>query len=373
MPELFETTNINGMKLRNRFVRSATWTGLAEEDGTCTERLTDLLTGLVRGGVGMIITGHSYVMKQGQAGPRQLAIDRDDVIPALRRLTNAVHDNGGRVVMQLAHAGIYGVSSLTGQAPLAVSADTAFITYPVQELTPEAVETVTSAFVVGALRALRAGFDGIQLHAGHGYLLNQLLSRAYNTRSDRYGGTVADRTEPLAAMIRRIRALVGASYPILVKLNSRDYLEHGLELDESLEIGRLLEHAGVDAIEISGGTRESGHLKSTRTGILTEQAEAYFEEAARAFRNYLGIPVIQVGGIRSHAIAERLLQSGAADYIAMSRPFICQPDLINRWRNGETHSSACRSDNECLVLGLNDGGIRCRWSSGTCQRIHHTR
>ena len=351
------------MTLANRFVRSATWTGLAEENGTCTERLTDLLTGLVRGGVGMIITGHSYVMKQGQAGPRQLAIDRDDVIPALRLLTDAVHDSGGKIVMQLAHAGIYGVSGLTGQTPLAVSAGCTYVSYPVQELTSGSIEAIVDAFVTAASRAQRAGFDGIQLHAGHGYLLNQLLSPAYNTRNDRYGGTVACRAEPLVSMVRRIRAIAGAVYPILVKLNSRDYLENGLQLDESLEIGQLLEYAGVDAIEVSGGTRESGNFKSTRTGILDEQAEAYFEEAARAFRNYLGIPVIQVGGIRSHATAERLLQSGAADYIAMSRPFVCQPDLINRWREGDRQTSACRSDNDCLGLGLNGGGIRCRWSA----------
>lgn len=351
------------MTLANRFVRSATWTGLAEDDGTCTVRLIDLLAGLACGGVGLIITGHSYVMKNGQAGPRQLAIDRDEVVPALRRLTAAIHDNGGKIVMQLAHAGIYGVSNLSGQTPLAVSVGGTFVSYPVQELTPEAIETIVDAFVTAASRAQRAGFDGIQLHAGHGYLLNQFLSRAYNTRDDQYGGAIANRAAPLVEIVRRTRTVVGAAYPIMVKLNSQDYLENGLQLDESLKIGRMLENAGVDAIEISGGTRESGKFKSTRTGILKEHDEAYFEEAARLFRKHLGIPIIQVGGIRRYATAERLLNSGAADYIAMSRPFICQPDVINRWYKGETERSECLSDNECLVLGLNDNGIRCRWAS----------
>lgn len=370
MPELFETTTLNGMKLSNRFVRSATWTGLAEDDGTCSQRLIDLLVELARGGVGMIVTGHSYVMKNGQAGPRQLAIDRDDVIPALQQLTAAIHGSAGKIVMQLAHAGMYGTPALSGQMPLAVSAGATFVLHPLQELTPEAVETIIAAFVTAASRARQAGFDGIQLHAGHGYLLNQFLSRAYNTRSDQYGGAVANRAEPLLEIVRRTRAVVGSTYPILVKLNSQDYLENGLHLDESLEIGRLLENAGVDAIEISGGTRESGKFKSTRTGILMEHDEAYFEEAARLFRKNLGIPIIQVGGIRRYETAERLLESGAADYIAMSRPFICQPDIVNRWRKGETQSSECLSDNECLVLGLNGDGIRCRWSSGICQSLH---
>lgn len=363
MAELFETTTINGMKLSNRFVRSATWTGLAEDDGICSQRLTDLLVELACGGVGMIVTGHSYVMKNGQAGPRQLAIDRDDVIPALQQLTDAIHDNAGKIVMQLAHAGMYGIPGLSGQMPLAVSAGATFVLHPLQELTPEAVESIIAAFVTAASRARQAGFDGIQLHAGHGYLLNQFLSCAYNTRSDQYGGAVTNRAEPLLEIVRRVRKVVGPLYPILLKLNSRDYLENGLELDESLEIAKLLENAGVDAIEISGGTRESGHLKSARTGIIDEKNEAYFEEAARAFRKHLGIPVILVGGIRSYETAQRLLSSGATDYISMSRPFICQPDLIYKWRSGEVERSTCLSDNECLGLGLNDDGIRCRWSS----------
>jgi len=363
MLELFETTKINGMELKNRFVRSATWTGLAENDGTCSQRLIDFLVELARGGVGLIITGHSYVLKNGQAGPRQLAIDSDTVIPGLRLLTDAIHENAGKIILQLSHAGIYGDPKLTGHTPRAVSDGGTFVPYPVKELAPGEIEEIIDSFVLAAERSQKAGFDGIQLHAGHGYLLNQFLSRAYNNRIDGYGGDVIFRVFPLLEIVRHIRKVVGPLYPIMLKLNSRDYLENGLELDESLEIGRMLENAGVDAIEISGGTRESGNLKSTRTGILSEQDEAYFEEAARSFRNHLGIPIILVGGIRSYATAERLLHSGAADYVAMSRPFICQPDLINRWHNGNRQSSACRSDNECLVLGLNDSGIRCRWSS----------
>lgn len=359
--ELFEATEINGMQLKNRFVRSATWTGMADSGGNCTQRLVDFLVELARGGVGLISTGHAYVLKNGQAGPRQLAIDNDAVIPGLRLLTSAIHNCGARIVMQLSHAGIYADPELTGHTPVAVSAGGTFVAYPVQELSAEAIEGVVEAFVMAAARAKRAGFDGIQLHAGHGYLLNQFLSRAYNHRTDQYGGGVADRAFPLLQIVRRIRGVVGPLYPILVKLNSADYLENGITLDESLQIGRLLESDGVDALEITGGTRESGRFKSTRTGIVSDADEAYFEAAARTFRQQQNIPIIQVGGIRRYATAVRLLASGAADYIAMSRPFINQPDLINRWESAQTHSFGCRSENDCLIFGLSGDGIKCQW------------
>ncbi|MDD2737137.1 MAG: NADH:flavin oxidoreductase [Desulfuromonadaceae bacterium] len=363
MRDLFEISEINGMKLNNRFVRSATWTGLGHSNGTCSQRLVDLLVELARGGVGLIITGHAYVQKNGKAGPQQLAIDRDSVIPGLKLLTDAIHEHDGKIIIQLSHSGIYGDPKLSGHVPSSVSNKGTFVSYPVKVLTPGEIERVVASFVIAAERSMKAGFDGIQLHAAHGYLLNQFLSRAYNNRIDGYGGDVVFRAFPLVEIVRRTRKVVGPLYPILLKLNSRDYLENGLELDESLEIAKILENAGVDAIEISGGTRESGHLKSARTGIIDEKDEAYFEEDARAFRKHLGIPVILVGGIRSYETAQRLLSSGATDYISMSRPFICQPNLINKWRSGEVKRSTCLSDNECLGLGLHDNGIRCRWSS----------
>ena len=361
MPELFEETCLNGMKLRNRLVRSATWTGLAGETGECTDRLIDLTAELARGGAGLIITGHAYVLKNGQAGPRQLAIDGDGMLTGLRSLTEAVHDHGGAIVAQLAHAGIYADPSLTGLTPWVVSHPGRFVSYPLAELRAEDVEAVADAFVTAAARAHDAGFDGIQLHAAHGYLLHQFLSPAYNGRTDRHGGDVAGRSLLLLEIVRRIRRELGPGYPILVKLSGRDFMESGLMPDQSVQIAALLEKAGVDAIEISGGTRESGRFKSARTGVLSQEGEAYFEEIARLFRKRLNIPIMLVGGIRRYATARRLLETGAADYISMSRPFIREPGFVNRWREGDTAPAACVSDNECLGQGLNGTGIRCRW------------
>lgn len=361
MPELFEKTEINGMTLNNRVIRSATWTGLADETGLCTSRLIDYLVTLARGGVGLIVTGHAYVLKNGQAGPRQLAVDRDAVLPGLQLLTEAVHDNGGKIVLQLSHSGIYGDSGVSGLTPSAVSAKTDVVPYPVDELSGKGVEGIIDAFVAGAKRAFIAGFDGVQIHAGHGYLLSQFLSPAYNTRSDRYGGNLAARATVLLEIVRRIRRCVGLHYPLLVKLNCRDFLQNGLSRDESLQIGGWLEKAGVDALEVSGGTRESGAFKSTRTGIFRERDEAYFEEYARLFKRHLGIPVVLVGGIRSYQTAVRLLGTGAADYVALSRPFIKEPGFVKRWQSGDTAPVACISDNECLGEGLRGAGIGCRW------------
>ena len=365
MRQLFETSKLNAMELRNRLVRSATWTGLADESGRCSRQLVRYYERLARGGVGLIVTGHSYVAKDGQAAPRQLGIDSDEAIPALRELTDAVHGHGGRIVMQLSHAGTYADPSCSGREVLAVSVGARHGHRAPRELTPDSIERVVQAFVAAALRAEAAGFDGVQLHAAHGYLLNQFLSPAYNLRGDEYGGALENRAKPLVSIVRRIRGLACKRYPVLVKLNSQDFLEGGLTEEESLEVALMLQREGVDAIEVSGGTRESGGLRSTRTGIVAEGDEAYFERGARRFKERLRIPIALVGGIRRYETAARLLSTGAADYVAMSRPFIAEPGFVARWRSGDTERVACVSDNECLAQALNGGGIRCsrqeRW------------
>jgi 2,4-dienoyl-CoA reductase-like NADH-dependent reductase (Old Yellow Enzyme family) len=356
---LFEPSQLNGMELKNRIIRSATWTGMADDTGRCSRQLIRYYESLAKGGAGLIVTGHAYVTKDGQAGPRQLAIDSDEAIPALRELTEAVHGSGGRIVMQLSHAGMYADPQLTLLDARAVSVNTRYTRPRSRELTPECIELIVQAFVAGARHAEAAGFDGVQIHAAHGYLFNQFLSPAYNLRQDGYGGELHNRSKPLLAVVRGIRASIGRNYPVLVKLNSQDFVEGGLTIEDSLTVAVMLEQEGVDAIEVTGGTRESGRLKSTRTSIVSEEDEAYFEHRARRFKERLRIPIVLVGGIRRHETAVRLLDTGAADYVAMSRPFIREPDFVNRWRSGNTAMVDCTSDNGCLALGLGSGGIRC--------------
>jgi len=356
---LFETSEINGLELRNRIIRSATWTGMADETGKCTGQLIQYYESLAQGGAGLIITGHTYVMKSGQAGPRQLGVDGEEAIPMLRALTKAVHRNGGRIIMQLSHAGMYADPQLTGLDAKAVSASKRYTPYRLKELTSACIEEIVQAFAAGAQHANAAGFDGVQIHAGHGYLLSQFLSPAYNVRTDGYGGALGNRAKPLLEIVRRIRKALGRGYPLLVKLNCQDFLEGGLTVEESQKVAVMLEKEGVDAIEVSGGTRESGKFKSTRTAIVSENDEAYFEQFARSFKQHLSIPIALVGGIRRYETAVRLLETGTTDYIAVSRPFIREPGFVKRWQSGNTAMVGCISDNECLGMGLRGGGIGC--------------
>ncbi|MDI6764907.1 MAG: NADH:flavin oxidoreductase [Thermodesulfobacteriota bacterium] len=359
MSKLFETSRINGMTLSNRFVRSATWEGMATADGSVTSKLIETMTALVRGGVGLIISGHTYIRPEGQASPWQLGIYKDELIQGLREMSTAVHERGGKIIMQLAHAGNFAPKQLFGHPPLVVSDFEGLASSPRQEITTQGIREIVSAFADAARRAKSAGFDGVQIHSAHGYLLSQFLSPAFNRRKDEYGGDVRNRARIHLEVYQAIRKVVDQDYPVLIKLNCRDFVENGISLDDSLQVAKLLAHAGMDAIELSGGSMTSGKLSPSRSGIDSEEKEAYFQEDARAMKKEIGIPLILVGGMRSFEVAEKLFQDGTADYISMSRPLIREPDLINRWKAGDRRRAECRSDNLCFKPGLDGEGIYC--------------
>jgi 2,4-dienoyl-CoA reductase-like NADH-dependent reductase (Old Yellow Enzyme family) len=359
LSKLFDSTEINGMTLKNRFVRSATWEGMAAVDGTCTPKLVDTIARLSAGGVGLIITGHAYIKKQGQAGEWQLGIYEDRLIPDLQKMTDAVHLNGGKIIAQLAYSGLFADPKLTGYPPLAPSVISGITDHNVQEMTLSDIQNVIESFVQAAKRAQKAGFDGVQLHSAHGYLLSQFLSPFFNRRSDRYGGDIENRTTIHLEIIDAVRSYIGNDYPLLIKMNTGDFIEGGLELSDALKAGILFAQKGLDAIELSGGTGLSGKLNPIRTGIRKEADEAYFEEAAVLFKEHINIPLILVGGIRSFEVAGRIVNSGIADYISMSRPFIREPDLINRWKSGDRSKAACLSDSRCFVPARTGKGIYC--------------
>lgn len=359
MSVLFEKTEINGMELANRFVRSATWMGLAAEDGAVTSRLIDIMRTLAEGRVGLIISGHAYVCREGQAGPLQLGAYGDELVPGLKEMTGAVHDAGGTIVMQLAHAGTFASGKLTGRVPWAVSSFEGLARTPRKEMTAEDIHDLVASFTRAARRAQDAGFDGVQIHSAHGYLLSQFLSPFFNRRQDAYGGTIENRARIHREVYRSIREAVGPDYPVLIKMNCRDFTENGLELKDSLKVARMLESEGLDAIELSGGLLTGGKLSPSRPGIKTEDREAYFREEAGAYKREIHIPLILVGGMRSFGIAEGLVQEGVADYISMSRPLIREPDLIRRWMEGDRQRAACKSDNLCFEPGIKGEGVYC--------------
>ena len=360
MSKLFETTTIGSLTLNNRFVRSATWEGMAAENGACTQKLIDLMVKLARGGVGLIITGHAYVSPEGQAGPAQLGIYRDDFVNDLKEMSGNVHAAGGRIVMQLAHAGCHANSELSGREPLGPSVMENEKGPFCREMSREEIQRTIAAFGQAALRAKTAGFDGVQVHAAHGYLLSQFLSPFYNKRSDNYGGSLENRTRVVVEVLREVRTKVGFDYPVLIKLNSEDFVDGGVTVDEMLQIARMLEKEGIDAVELSGGTMYSGKYVAVRRGKLkTEEDEVYYQEAARRFKAQLKLPLILVGGIRSFAVAERLVNNGLADYISIARPLIREPDLVNRWKSGDTGRATCQSDNLCFKPAIQGEGIYC--------------
>jgi len=359
MSKMFERTEINGMALENRFVRSATWEGMAATDGAVTQKLVATMADLARGGVGLIISSHSYVRPEGQAGPWQLGVYKDELVPGLKEMTAAVHDNGGKIVMQLSHAGIFASSKLTGQVPLVVSDHEEPGKKPCRQLTGQDIREIVAAFADGARRAKAAGFDGVEMHSAHGYLLSQFLSPVFNRRQDEYGGDIQNRSRIHIEVYQAIREAVGENYPVLIKLNCRDFVENGLSLEDSLQVGRMLADAGLDAIELSGGLLTGGKLSPSRPGIKSEEEEAYFREEAGYFKNAINIPLILVGGMRSYQMAERLVENGSADYISLSRPLIRQPELINRWKSGDLCRAECESDNRCFRTGMTGSGIYC--------------
>jgi len=361
MAHIFDKTQIKQMTLKNRFVRSATWEGMGREDGSSTPQFTDLMVKLAKGGVGLIITGHAYIAPAGQASPYQLGIYSDHLIPGLKNAVDAVHQADGKIVVQLAHGGCQSMPKFTGTEPAGPSALEIDGKVLCREMTADEIKEAVRLFGEAAFRAKEAGFDGVQIHGAHSYLLNQFLSPFYNKRQDEYGGDFNNRSRIVLETYRTIRSAVGDDYPVLIKLNSDDFLENGFTTDEMIELAGVLEKEGIDAIEMSGGAIQSDkYLRPVRPGkIDSEKEEVYYREAAIRYKEKINVPLMLVGGIRSYKVAEQLVNDGITDYIAMSRPFIREPDLIKRWQSNDYSKSECRSDNTCYRPGIKGKGIYC--------------
>lgn len=362
MSTLFESVSINGLVLKNRFVRSATWEGMADEKGACTPRLIEYMRQLALGQVGLVISGHCFVQPVGQASFQQLGVYDDALVPGLAEMVSAVHEAGGAMVLQLAHAGGHANVEFTEMEPVGPSPVEGKSGAVGREMTPAEIRETVDAFGAAAERAKKAGFDGVQIHAAHGYLLSQFLSPFYNRRTDHYGGSLENRARIVLETCRRVREAVGPDYPMLIKINSEDFVDgEGFTPAEMIQVSRWLKAAGIDAVEMSGGTQKSpAKLNPVRLGkIKTEADEGYYRDAARAFKQQVDIPLILVGGIRSFEVARSLIESGQADFIALSRPLIREPHLIKRWKFGDIARAACLSDNLCFRPAMEGKGLFC--------------
>lgn len=361
MADLFASTHIKDMTMPNRFVRSATWEGLASQEGHASEALTNMMINLVHGRVGLIITGHACVSAEGIAAPGQLGVYSDGHVASLKQMVDAVHDAGGRIALQVSHGGRYALK-LPGVVRIGPSTIESKGEVQCREMTDREISMLVTQFADAARRAKTAGFDAIQIHAAHGYLVSQFLSPYFNKRTDAYGGAAVNRARLLLDIVRAIRREVGERFPVLVKLNCQDYLEGGYTVEDMLEVASLLQEASVDAIEMSGGNHVGGifgEFFPARKGRSKEEGKPYYLAEARLFKDRINIPLMLVGGIRSLQWAEHIASQGYADFVSLCRPLIREPDLIRRWQSGDTRQSSCVSDNGCFKPGLEGKGIYC--------------
>ncbi len=356
---LFEPIRLGNMDVANRFVRSATHEWMAEPDGTPTDRLGDLYEELARNDVGLIITGYAYVNPKGKSDHLQQGIYDDKFIEPYRKMVSRVHEHGSKIVMQIVHGGRQTMLSAENPIMLAPSAVTNKRNgVTPEEMTEEEVLETIEDFANAARRAKEAGFDGVQLHCAHGFLLSNFISPYTNRRKDRWGGSTEKRTQIILDIIDRIHEMIGDDFPILVKLNATDGFPKGtknvLDAPECVEIAKILAANGVCAIEVSGGIVEAGQ-EMFRTTINKADDEAYYRDYSRMIKEAVDVPVMLVGGIRSKAVMEQLLDEGYADMVSLCRPLICEPDLVTKIRSGETEVAKCVSCNRCS----DESGIKC--------------
>ena len=359
MKTLFDQTTINGMTLQNRLARSATWEGMCAVDGKPLPKLISWYRDLARGRVGLIITGYTFVSPEGKQLPGKMGIHTDDFADVMKEMTGTVHNEGGRICIQLVHAGGQTDASTAGREPLAPSA-VKIDQYPElpAAMSGEDITRIITAFGDGARRAKDWGFDAVQLHGAHGYLINQFLSPLANRRQDEYGGSIENRCRFLLETYQAVRSAVGPDFPVMVKLNGSDNIAGGLSPEDGLYAAKALDKAGVDCIEVSGGTPASGDQSPARMKIDSPDKEAYNLSLARQIAAAVNCPIMVVGGFRSYAVAEKTIQQDA-DYISMARPFIREPALAKRWQEGDRSAARCISCNSCFKPGLKEGGIYC--------------
>ena len=402
---VFTPGRIGQLEIKNRLLRSATYENAATREGEVSDFLVDLYRTLAKGGVGLIITSVASVYSKAPQMHFGMRAGSDSFIPSLKKIPRVIRESAPdcKVMLQLGHPGRQVINRedaikllpvlpqaflayiqrhpelmlLLEEAPHVVEPtapsaiyDATFDRTP-RALTFEEIEEIIESFAEGVRRAQEAGFDGVQLHAAHGYLLSSFLSPRTNQREDQYGGSIENRTRIIKDIYQRARKKVSERFPILIKINTTDFLPAGMDLAEVVQVGRALAEIGFAAIEASGGmweavTRKQEELgwppvilPEARTGIKAQDQEAYFLPGAKALKEKTNATIILVGGLRSFSKIEEVLTSKVADFVSISRPLIRQPDLPSLWRSGEGPDKAeCISCNACLPVS--NARLACR-------------
>jgi 2,4-dienoyl-CoA reductase-like NADH-dependent reductase (Old Yellow Enzyme family) len=323
----------------------------------------NLYTTLAEGGVGLIITGITVVHPNGQISKFQNSISGDEFISGLKQLSGALHDRGAKIAVQLFHPGSEArVSKKSNSVPLAPSAleGKSDFEAPCRAMTRDEIWEVIRAFGDGAKRAKEAGFDAVQIHGAHAYLLSQFLSPYTNRRQDEWGGALENRLRIHREIYSDIRQKVGKDYPVLIKIGVQDGFPGGLEFREGKMAAQYLAGLGFDALEISQGLRGSGEEDTEfRTKINTIEREAYFRNSCSEIKKEVDVPVMMVGGLRTFELMEEIIRNKEADLISLSRPLIREPGIINEWQRGDRHRAKCISCNGCFESLLKGRTLEC--------------
>lgn len=317
--ELFHEIQLGNLKVKNHFIRSATYEGKAKEDGSPTENIYNLYEKLAQGEVGTIITSYSYVSDYERPMKYQLGIYKDELIEKYRPIVNMVHQYGSRIIMQIVHGSSsqqadFGTAKVLGPSAVA-NLNTGIVP---KEMTIEDIQNVIQLFIDAGKRVKAAGFDGVQIHCAHGYLLSQFISPIYNKRKDLYGGNVENRLRIVVEIYQGLRKELGKDYPIWIKINSSDEMENGLTEDDFIEMGKILSSQGIDAIEISGEKWQSH----------TSKERAYYKDAAIRLSKEIQTPIILTGGLREMKDILPIYENSHVEFFGFARPFMEKAEFI---------------------------------------------
>lgn len=371
---LFTPVTFGPLTLRNRSIRSAAFESMCPGN-VPSPQLLDYHRSVAAGGVGMTTVAYAAVTRSGLSFDRQLWMS-PEIVPGLRELTDAVHVEGAAASIQLGHCGNMSHKSICGCLP--VGASSGFNLYSptfVRGLRADELPEMAKAYGRSVCLAREAGFDAVEIHAGHGYLISQFLSPSTNHRKDEFGGTLANRMRFMEMVMEEVMKAAGNDMAVLVKMNMRDGFRGGMELDESLQVARKLQELGANALVLSGGFVSKAPMYvmrgempiRTMTYYMTcwwlkygvrlvgkymipsvPFREAYFLEDALKFREALDIPLVYVGGLVSRQKIEEVLNHGF-EAVQMGRALLNEPDFVNRMRREENARCNCRHSNYCIA------------------------
>jgi len=356
LDRLFSPFSIGSLKLKNRLVMPPMATNYASPEGFVTERMIDYYVERARGGVGYITVEHTGILPQGKASPKMLLVSSDEHAAHIGRLVQAVHDAGGKIVVQINHAGRQTFSAVTGSPIVGPSPVPALpVMETPRELSTGDIEALVEAYTVAAGRVKQAGADGVEIHMAHGYLLCSFLSAFSNKRQDSYGGDLSNRARFPLEVLKSVRAFVGADFPVICRLSGDEYVEGGLKLEETKEIAKLLEAGGADALHISACNAASGYLNHPPYYV----DEGVFGHLAAGVKSKVDIAVIAVGRVRNPVMADQFIVEGKADLVSMGRALIADPHMPEKAGAGRLEDIVpCISCNKCIQT-LRKDSVQC--------------